>query len=72
MSLLNLIHLTVLRGLEIDFITIMSQNRHTSTTNVGKTVAIDAGRKLVEKATKTLSTPKLQVANLMVSPEEIN
>ena len=38
---------------------------------VGKPVAIDVGMKLVEKAAKTLSTPKLQVANVMVPPEEI-
>ena len=40
-------------------------------TDVGKTVAIDAGEKLVEKAAKKLSTPKSQVANVIVSPEEI-
>ena len=39
--------------------------------NVGKTAAIDAGKKLIEKAAKKLSTPKSQVANVMVSPEEI-
>ena len=39
--------------------------------NVGKTVAIDAGKKLVEKATKKLSTLKSQVANVMFSTEEI-
>ena len=39
--------------------------------DVGKTVAIDAGKKLVEKAAKRLCTPKLQVANVMVPPEEI-
>ena len=39
--------------------------------DVGKTVAIDAGKKLVEKAAKRLSTPKSQLANVMVSPEEI-
>ena len=39
--------------------------------DVGKTVAIDAGKKLVEKAAKRLSTPKSQVANVMVPPEEI-
>ena len=39
--------------------------------DVGKTVAIDAGKKLVEKAAKRLSTPKAQVANVMVPPEEI-
>ena len=39
--------------------------------DVGKTVAIDAGKKLVEKAAKRLSTPNSQVANVMVPPEEI-
>ena len=39
--------------------------------DVGKTVAIDAGKKLVEKANKRLSAQKLQVANIMVPPEEI-
>ena len=39
--------------------------------NVGKTVAIDAGKKLVEKAARNLSTPKSQVANVMVPSEEI-
>ena len=39
--------------------------------NVGKTVAIDAGKKLVEKTAKRFSTPKSQVANVMVPPEEI-
>ena len=39
--------------------------------DVGKTVAIDAGMKLVEKAVKKLSTPKSQVANVIVPPEEI-
>ena len=38
---------------------------------MGKTVAIDAGKKLVEKAAKELSTLKSQVANVMVPPEEI-
>ena len=38
--------------------------------NVCKTVAIDAGKKLVEKAAKELYAPKSQVVN-MVSPEEI-
>ena len=46
---------------------------------VDKTVAIDAGKKLVEKAAKRLTTPKSQVgnvvvpqiANVLVSPEEI-
>ena len=38
---------------------------------VDKTVTIDAGKKLVEKAAKRLSTPKSQVANVMVPPEEI-
>ena len=36
--------------------------------DVGKTVAIDECKKLVEKAAKKLSTPKSQVANIMVSP----
>ena len=39
--------------------------------NVGKTVAIDAGKKLVEKVVKELSTPKSQDADVMVPPEEI-
>ena len=47
--------------------------------DVGKTAAIDAGKKLVEKAAKKLvekaakklSTPKLQVANAMMPPEEV-
>ena len=39
--------------------------------DVGKTVAIDDGRKLVLKAAKKFSTPKSQVANVMVPPEEI-
>ena len=39
--------------------------------NVGKTVAIDAGKKLVEKAAKWLTTPKPQMANVIVSSEEI-
>ena len=39
--------------------------------DVGKTVAIDADKKLVENAAKKLSAPKSQVANVMVSPEEI-
>ena len=39
--------------------------------DVGKTVAIDACKKLVEKAAKMLSIPKSQVANVMVPPEEI-
>ena len=39
--------------------------------DVGKTVAIDAGKILVKKAAKKLSKPKLQVANVMVPPEEI-
>ena len=39
--------------------------------DVGKTVAINAGKKLVGKAAKRLSTPKSQVANVMVPPEEI-
>ena len=39
--------------------------------DVGKTVAIHDGKKLVEKAPKRLSPPKSQVANNMVPPEEI-
>ena len=39
--------------------------------NVGKTVAIDTGKKLVEKAAKKLTTPKPQIANVLVPPEEI-
>ena len=39
--------------------------------DVGKTVAIDAGRKLFQKAVKKLSKPKSQVANVIVPPEEI-
>ena len=38
--------------------------------DVVKTVAIDAGKKLVEKAAKRLSTQTSQVANVMVPPEE--
>ena len=34
--------------------------------DVGKTVAIDAGKKLVKKAAKILTTPKSQVANVIV------
>ena len=41
------------------------------TIDVGKTEAIDAGEKLVEKAAKKLSTSKSQVANAIVPPEEI-
>ena len=37
---------------------------------MGKTVAIDAGKKLVEKAAKRLSTTKSQVANVMIPPEK--
>ena len=39
--------------------------------DVGKTVEIDAGKKLVEKAVEKLSKPKSQVATVMVPPEEI-
>ena len=39
--------------------------------DVGKTVAIDAGMKLVKKAAKRLITPKPQVANAIVPPKEI-
>ena len=38
---------------------------------MGKTVAIDAGKKLVEKAAKKLTTRKSEVANVMVPSEEI-
>ena len=38
---------------------------------MGKTVAIDAGKKLFQKAATNLSTPKSQVGNAMVPPEEI-
>ena len=34
-------------------------------------MATDAGKKVVEKAANTLSTPKSQVANAMILPEEI-
>ena len=37
---------------------------------MGKTVAIDAGKKLLENAAKKLKA-KSQVANVMVPPEEI-
>ena len=39
--------------------------------DVGKTVAIDDGKKLFEKAAKKLSSPKSQVVNVMVPPEDI-
>ena len=39
--------------------------------DVGKTVAINSDKNLVEKAAKRLSKPKSQVANVMVPPEEI-
>ena len=39
--------------------------------DVGKPVAIDAGKKFVDKVAKKLFTPKSQVANVMVPPEEI-
>ena len=39
--------------------------------DVGKTAAIDAGKKLVEKAAKWLTTHKSQVVNVIVPPEEI-
>ena len=38
---------------------------------VGNTVAIDAGKKLVENAAKKFCTPKSQVANVMVPSEAI-
>ena len=39
--------------------------------DVGKIVTIDAGKKLVEQAAKTLTTPKSQAANVMIPQEEI-
>ena len=39
--------------------------------DVGKTVAVDASKKLVEKVAKRLSSAKSQVANVMVPAEEI-
>ena len=39
--------------------------------DVGKTVGIDAYKKLVEKAAEKLSKRKSQVANIMVPPQEI-
>ena len=39
--------------------------------DVGKTVTIDAGKELVEKAAKKLSTQKSQVAHVMIPPKEI-
>ena len=39
--------------------------------DVGKTAAIDTDKKLLEKAAKRLSTPKTQVANVMIPLEEI-
>ena len=39
--------------------------------HVNKTVAIDAGKKSVEKVAKRLFTLKSQMANVMVPPEEI-
>ena len=39
--------------------------------DLGKTVAIDAGKKFVEKAARKLTTPKAQVANIIVPPEEL-
>ena len=39
--------------------------------DVGKTVPIDASKKLVENAAKKVSIPKSQVANVMVPREEI-
>ena len=41
------------------------------TIDVGKTVAIDAGKKLVEMADKKLSTQKSQVVNAIIPPEEM-
>ena len=39
--------------------------------DVGKTVTIDDGKKLVKNAAKKLSSHKSQVANAMIPPEEI-
>ena len=39
--------------------------------DVGKTVAIDAGKKLVEKGANKSSTFKTQVTNVMVPPEKL-
>ena len=39
--------------------------------DVGNTIAIDAGKKLVEMAANRLTTPKPIVANVIVPPEEI-
>ena len=39
--------------------------------DLGKSVAIDAGKKLVEKAVEKLSKPKSQVVHVMFLPEEI-
>ena len=39
--------------------------------DMSKKVAIDAGKELVEKAAKKLSTQKWQVAIAMIPPEEI-
>ena len=39
--------------------------------DVGNTVAIDAGKKLFERTATKLSTPKSQMANAMISLEEI-
>ena len=39
--------------------------------DVGKTVAIDAGKKRAEEAAKRLSSPKSQVANKMIPLKEI-
>ena len=39
--------------------------------DVGKTVAIAAGKKLVEKSVEKLFKPKSQVTNVIVPPEEI-
>ena len=47
-----------------------AQDIEMEATDVGKTVAIDAGKKLVEKAAKNYPH-KSQVANVMVSPQEI-
>ena len=39
--------------------------------DVSKSVAIDAGKKLVEKAPKKLSTQKSEVTDAMISQEKL-
>ena len=43
----------------------------TKAVDLDRTVAIDAGKKLVEEAAKKLSSQKSQVVNVMVPPEEM-